>query len=164
MHTTFLRLKLLIIFIVVLFCSGAHAFTMKPENFVKYFYDFYLNNKKPYPEKLISIQKFLDADLYQLLLDDNQKRLKDNKGSNNFLDFDPFLNSQDDPGPITKINLLQAISKPLIAVTFSIDKKPNLIIQLKAENNNWKIANVLYPAATLEKDKDLVSILKNYGK
>jgi len=147
-------LRSLVLLLVLLTTLPAFA-TPDAETVVKNFY------AKIRPLKnfshLSSLKNYFDPMLYRLLLQDQKNREKNTGEICGSLDFDPFFNTQDERRAIKNI---KTIKPDFVAVTFSGDTKPNVLVKLKKINNERKIINFIYPNVGLKKNRNLILMLK----
>lgn len=122
--------------------------------FVKEFYDNFYPAYKRYMEgnnrklsdfkKLFEPKNYFTDTLSSLLIDDERRQLA-HPGEITGLDFDPFIDAQDDVGkPIvgeTKANG----AKTLVTVTFSMVPKHKVLIELSSGQGGLVISNIIYP-------------------
>ncbi len=147
--------------------TGASA-TDSAKTFVQSFYDWYMAQTKKTggepPEELALKDKrqSFDASLVKALDEDLAAAAK-SPDEIVGLDFDPFLNAQDDCSPykVGKATRVRDAYQVEIFGSCSGDdhKRPDVIAEIKKLNGSWIFVNFIYPG-----NGDLLSVLQDLKK
>ncbi len=126
-----------------------------PDNFVKDFYtNFYpqyvaylKKDKAPLSELevLLKTKPYFSQNLYKAFIKDEKKRQSSKGTIEDFIDFDPFTQSQDDVGNPKIESVKDSWGKKYVEVTFSLFPKHKVIVELIPHQNTWLINNFIYP-------------------
>jgi hypothetical protein len=146
--------------------TGASDRTQDVRAFVQSFYDSYVKlssgEHKLSPSEVVLAKRasVLSPQLFQALKadDDAQRKVPDDVVG---LDFDPFLNSQEEASPCTvgKITLSHGIYMVEVRSKGSTGKEPDVIAEVGQQGSNLVFVNLLYPG-----QGDLLGILKTLAK
>jgi hypothetical protein len=150
--------------------SKAQAGTEACRDFVQKFYTWYLTEAKPKGNQsmvdyaLKNKPSMFTPELKQKLQADEQASAK-NPGEVVGLDFDPFLNAQDDPGKMVAKKATMKGANCLVEV-YRTDAgakegaKADVTPELSLKNGQWVFVNFHYPPSGNPADNDLLSVLK----
>jgi Protein of unknown function (DUF3828) len=149
--------------------SKPQANTDSCRNFVQQFYDWYLSGAKPkgYMSKYDYALKYKSAIFTPVL---RQKLIADEQASAKSpaeivgLDFDPFLNAQDDPGQLVAKKATMKGANCFVEVFRTSNdakegNKPDVMPELTQKDGHWVFVNFHYPPNAAG-DNDLLDILK----
>jgi hypothetical protein len=73
------------------------------------------------------------------------------------LDFDPYVDSQDEVGPLKRAKLVRPGPSPQVEVRFRDAPKHSVIVELVPVADGWRISNFRYPKS---EDPELVGLLR----
>jgi hypothetical protein len=153
------------------FGMAAHADASKStatanscRDFVQRFYNWYLSPAKSSDVALKQKSSMFTPELKQKLEEDEKASAK-SPGEIVGLDFDPFLNAQDDPGHMVAEKATMKGANCFVEVHRSPrdpreGKKPDVMPELTFKNGQWVFVNFHYPMNTNPGDGDLLSVLK----
>jgi len=157
--------------------SEANSASTNPEEFVKSFYQEFFKDyfkildqqkKDPYSQRLELTKAYFAGDLYFLLKKEDQNKRISKSGQDycGILDFDPFMDAQDDAGPVKSTQLIQKDAKTQVKVTFAnFGGNHSVLVDLKKEGAAWKIENFIYPPEKAgDKEFNLIGTLKELEK
>ena len=134
---------------------------------VKAFYAFHFTHNFDFSERAIKLRhRWLDENLYSLLLAEWKKSNSANQDEVPDLDGDPFTNSQDPPATFRLGESKQDEKNASVIVFFIWKEKGKVIeerqveVKLTKSASGWKIANII---SGQEEDDDLLRLLKRSG-
>jgi hypothetical protein len=105
-------------------------------------------------------KKWFEPKLAELLAADRRRagRAQEICG---FLDFDPFIDAQDDVGTAKVGHVSVSGTQARVEVSFSEASDHRVIVVLHRSKAGWRIANIIYPR---EKEENLVELLEAAAK
>ena len=146
--------------------AGSPDSSQAVRSFVQSFYNSYtalasgIHDSSPLETILAKRRSVLSPELFRALKadDDAQRKVSDDVVG---LDFDPFLNTQEQAGHYTigRITASQGIYRVEIRERGSSDKLPDVIAEVAREGGNLVFVNFIYPG-----NGDLLSVLKTLAQ
>ena len=137
---------------------------------VQKFYDWYLKSVQPTAKTSMTEAamkakpSLFDPALREKIVADLRASAK-NPSEVVGLDFDPFLNAQDDPEKMAVGNATMKGGNCLVEVYRTShgkreNKKPDVTPELALRNGQWTFVNFHYPPGSVPEDNDLLGVLK----
>ena len=162
--------------LVLIACQAPQAFGQKPcatdaecKAYVQKFFDYYVreaskDSKESADIRAINNKQFAFSQELQTQLKADDAAAVKSPGEIVGLDFDPFLNSQEQPAHCQAEKVTHTGDRYLVAVYSTLDgkkeTKPNVTPELQLKNGQWTFVNFHYGKSNIPQNENLLLVLK----
>lgn len=138
--------------------------------FVQSFYDWYVerakNSSPTLMEDALASKRWPMSDAIVTALREDMAAQAKSPDDIVGIDFDPFLNAQDECWPYKTRKTTEVSGKTRVEVFGHCEKThpevPDVVAELQQRDGKWVFVNFIYPGDPGQEDSDLLSALKSY--